>query len=358
MKTEVLKTELLQAIKSLSKLTTRKSLPILQCIEFRTNAYSSALTLTATDLDTTASITIPARVTEQGVCAIAATYLLFYLKELNNSTIEIESTYPDGVRILSGLNHRSTETPNPGDFPQELPHTESYVYAVREQVLKEMLTLGEPAKCLEKTKYAICGTLMSAKNNNLKSVTTNGKQLIIVEKQLDTANAEENNITVPNNTIEILQKLLRDTWNLVRVSVDTDKKRVSFSWSGICVSTKLIEENYPNYNQVIPIQTVAKFKLNVTELLRIVKGMFSNPSVTLTITRDLLTVTTLDRYETMRVDYQNDTSVTVILNKDYLVKPLEELKNTYITMELTDGQSAVAMRADNYTYVLMPVRKN
>lgn len=356
MKTEVLKTELLQAIKSLSKLTTRKSLPILQCVEFRTCA--SALTLTATNLDTTASITIPARVTEQGVCAIAATYLLFYLKELNDSTIEIESTYPDGVRILSGLNYRSTETPNPGDFPQELPHTESYSYCVREKVLKEMLTLGEPAKCSDKARYAICGTLMNAKDNKLKLVTTNGKQLITVEKQLDTTNAEQNNITVPNDTIEILQKLLRDTWNLVRVSVDTDRNRVSFSWSGICVSTKLIEGNYPNYNEVIPIQTVAKFKLNVTELLRIVKGMFSNPSVTLTITRDLLTVTTLDRYETMQVDYQSDTSVTVILNRDYLVKPLEELKNTHITMELTDEQSAVAMRTDYYTYVLMPVRKN
>ncbi len=358
MKIEVLKTELVQAVKALSKLTARAKLPILQCIEFRTSTYSSALTLTATDLDITLSITIPARVTFSGNCVIPSSFLLLYLKELNNSTVEIESTYPDGVRILSGLIYRSTETLDPNSFPKQLPNAESYVYAVREKVLKEMLTLSKHAKCSDKTRHAICGTLMSAKNHTLKLVTTNGMQLAIIEKELDTSNTEQNNVTIPNNTIETLEKLLQDTWNLVRVSVDTTGKQVGFSWSGIYLSTKLVEGNYPDYNQVIPIQTVAKFKLNKEELLRIIKRMFNATRITLTITQDTLTVSTLDRCETMMVYYPNNTTVTASVNPAFITELLKELEEVHVTMELTDEQSAVVMRTDSITSVFMPVRTN
>ncbi len=130
--------------------------------------------------------------------------------------------------------------------------------------------------------------------------------------------------------------------------------------------SKVVEGNYPNYQQVIPKETHQRLKLERELFLQcvhraqLVCSEKAN-SVKIKLTTNLLEITAQspdfgEAHESMAVAYSG-AEMQVAFNPAYLLDPLRALTKDEVFLELKDEVSpGVFKTLENFVCVIMPVR--
>lgn len=149
--------------------------------------------------------------------------------------------------------------------------------------------------------------------------------------------------------------------------INTDKDGSGLVDS-IYLYSKVVEGNYPNYQQVIPKETHQRIKLEREFLLQcihraaLVCSEKSN-SVKLKVSANLLEITAQspdfgESHESMAIGYSGP-EFQVAFNPTFLTDPLKALTQDEIFFELKDEVSpGVFKTLENFICVIMPVRLN
>jgi len=173
---------------------------------------------------------------------------------------------------------------------------------------------------------------------------------------------------VPTKAINELNRLLQPKGE---VTVKFSENQALFELKGesgysVVLITKLVEGNYPNYNQVIPAEATERVGLGREEFLQalrraeIMTSEKSN-SVKLTFSKNNLTITANtpevgEGRESIAVNYKGK-ELAIAFNPGYLMDPLKALENDEVFMELTDELSPGVIKINGpFLYVIMPMR--
>ncbi len=361
MKFKVNKDSLLNGIQVVQNVITAKStLPILSNILLE--SQSKDLRLTATDLDIGISCVIPVDILEQGAITIPSKRLGDIVKELPANDVIITVKKNNLIIIETENCQFKIMGLSKDEFPKLPEFKDKEVINIEQDILQEMLKLTSFAVSFDESRYILNGIFFKISKNNLVLVATDGKRLAIVEKKIQQTIEKDICFIVPIKTI---QELNRNLKNEGIVSLILGSNQILFDLGKIVIISRLIEGEFPDYQQVIPIVSDNKMRVERELFLLAVKraALLSTPdyqAVKLELFKNKLVLSKStpdvgESREEIPVEYQGK-EIVIGFNPGYLIEVIKNLQNNMIDFELTDSEKPGVIRITGYTYIVLPMR--
>lgn len=361
MKLKVEKEVLMNGIQTVQNVITSKAaLPILSNILIEANQGN--LRLTATDLDIGISCVIPVDTQEQGAITIPAKRFSDIIKELPSQGVEIATKKNNMVFIdAESCQFKIMGLPKE-EFPKLPEFKDKAVMRLEQAGLKKMLSLTSFAVSFDETRYILNGILFKISKNNLTLVATDGKRLAIMEKKINQSVDKDVSIIVPIKTIHELNRNLKEEGEL---SLILGTNQALFDLGSVVIISRLIEGEFPAYQQVVPPVTENKMRVSRDQFLLAIKraALLSTPdyqAVKLEVFKNKLVVSKStpdvgESREEVTVAYQGKEAV-IGFNPNYLIDVLKNLAEEDVELELSDSEKPGVIRIDGYVYIVLPMR--
>jgi DNA polymerase-3 subunit beta len=367
MKFTIAKEQLISGFQAVQNIvSTRTTLPILSNVLFR--ADENGLQLTATDLDVTVVCSVPAQVATPGAITLPAKRLASLVRELPASEIELELGEKQTCSIRAGSSFYKVNGLAPEEFPPLPQFQETRCVKAPQATLRNMLRRTSFAISTDESRYVLNGIFISVREDKITMVATDGRRLALAEEEV--ANPTQGQFIVPTKAINELNRLLQENGD---VEIRFTDNQASFNLKAeqgpaIVLISKLVEGNYPNYEQVIPKETKERIGLGREELLQALRRaeiMTSDKSnsVKLTFGKNNLAITAntpdvCEARESLAINYKG-AEISIAFNPTYLMDPLKALDNDEVFMELSDDLSPGLLKINGpFLYVIMPMRTN
>ncbi len=347
----------------------RTSLPILSQVFLEARA-PDRLELRATDLEIGLSRECPATVNAAGACTADARRLYEIVRALPPGLLTLESTLAQGLTVTQDKRRFRLLSLDPSEFPQLAPAGESVqTIALPAARLTELLDRTSFAVSPDDTRVNLHSLLFSGgPDDQVRCVASDGHRLAIIERPVPGLPADMVPILLPHKGLTEARRLLE--------LVKEDTVTIAFG-TGVAVLTvgsttlslRLVEGEFPDYEQVIPrththrlvvprtelVAALRRVMVLTTERARGVKCDIRTGTLTLSVnTPDLG-----EGSEELAIDYQG-AGLVVGFNGRYLldfcmaVEPAEQ-----VVMEFANETTPALFRIESdpqYRYVVMPMR--
>jgi DNA polymerase-3 subunit beta len=361
MKIKISKDVLLSTIQKVQSIvSTKTSLPILSNILLETK--KNFLKLNSTDLDIGISCEVPVETIEEGAITIPAKRFNDIIKELPSGEIIITVKKNNQIDI-EGLNCRFKLNGLPKDeFPKFPDFKDNEVIQIEQKKLKEMLNLTSFAVSHEESRYVLNGILLEINNNIIKTVATDGRRLAKIENKLINETKKDISIIIPTKAVHEIVKNLSDEGN---VSINFGANQILFDIQGVLIATRIIEGEFPNYNQVIPKPIQDKVFVDTKDLFSAIKraNLLATPdfqAIKFEIFSDKMVISKNtpdvgESREEIGIKYSG-VELVVGFNPVFLIDFLKNISKEEIGLEFVGEDKPVVIRIDNYLYLALPMR--
>jgi len=350
----------------------KAAMPILSNVLIE--AEKDQISLSTTNLDLGIRCKIKAEVKEGGSVTLPVKRLATIVRELPNADVTVDASANHQVKIASGGSNFKIMGIGAEEFPK-LPDTgndKSFTFEQGE--LATMLSNVAYAQSTDETRYILNGVYFNFKDGKVALVATDGRRLALVSKEVEVTAANTGAIILPAKTVAELLRLLGKGDKLkisfderrAAFQIDTDKDTDSGLTESVFLFSKVVEGNYPNYQQVIPKETHQRIKLERELFLQcvhraaLVTSEKSN-SVKVKLSANLLEVTASspdfgESHESMAISYTGP-ELQVAFNPQFVMDPLRALTKDEVFFEVKDEVSpGVFKTLESFVCVIMPVR--
>jgi DNA polymerase-3 subunit beta len=349
----------------------KAAMPILSNVLIE--AEKDSISLTTTNLDLGIRCKIKADVKEAGSITLPVKRLATIVRELPNVDVSFDSTSNHQVKIASGGSNFRIMGIGAEEFPKLPDSGDDKSYTLDQAELATMMGNVAYAQSTDETRYILNGVYFNFKEGKLALVATDGRRLALVSKDLAVPAASAGAIILPAKTVAELLRLLGKGEKLTiafnerraAFQIETGKESGGLTDS-IYLFSKVVEGNYPNYQQVIPKETHQRIKLERELFLQcvhraaLVTSEKSN-SVKIKLSSNLLEITASspdfgDAHESMAISYSGP-ELQVAFNPQFVMDPLRALTKDEVFFELKDEVSpGVFKTLESFVCVIMPVR--
>jgi DNA polymerase-3 subunit beta len=349
----------------------RNTMPILANVLLdASNKKSKTLTLAATDLEVGIRGSHPANVEVAGKVTVSAKKFYEIVRELPDEQVSLEVTANAYLEIRCGR-AQFTLAGNAADEYPTLPDFASGKTApVQALFLSEMIDRTMYAASADETRYNLNGVYFEQLKDagKVRMVATDGHRLAIVDRMLGTELAGlEPGVIIPRKGLAELKRLLDEE--------DADEVELGFEGNSglvrkgdVTLVMRLIEGEFPNYQQVIPKETnlhltvvveafsraLRRVALLSVERSRAIKFELSDGQLRLSSNNPDLG----DAQEELDVDYAGE-PITVAFNARYLMDALNSIKAKEVRLGFKDATSPAQLIPtddDDALAVVMPMR--
>ncbi|MFC6999279.1 DNA polymerase III subunit beta [Rufibacter roseus] len=371
MKFIVSSTALLKQLTSINGVVANNPVvPILENFLFEIN--DGVLTITASDLETSMMTEIHVEARENGRIAAPARILIDTLKNLPDQPVTFtidEETYTIEISSSNGRYKLSGE--NATDFPKVPVVRGGNAIEIPSNVLSRAINKTIFAVSNDELRPAMTGIFVQLNSGNITFVATDGHRLLRYRRN-DVSSENTTSIIIPKKAFNLLKSTLPSEATAVRVEFNTSN--AFFSFDNIRMICRLIDERYPDYENVIPVQNPNKLSIDRYDFLSSVKriSIYSNKTthqVRLRITGSELQISAED------LDFSNEASerltcqydgedMEIGFNAKFLTEMLNNMDSDEITLELsTPNRAGLLMPAtndedENILMLVMPVMLN
>ncbi len=258
-------------------LNTSNTLPILD--DFLFELQKDALMITASDLETTMSVTIPLdKAEDPGAVTIPAKILIDTLKTfsdipvqftINKETLGVEISAGEGKYKLSG--HKSDEFPT-------LPELEETVaISMDSDLLVSAINKTLFAAGNDELRPVMSGVFFELTPDDITCVATDAHKLVRY-RRTDFSATESASFIMPRKPLNQLKNILSASEGAV--SIDYNQTNVVFTFDNVKMICRLIDGKYPNYEAVIPTENPHKLTIDRASLLTSIRrvAIFANQS--------------------------------------------------------------------------------
>ena len=249
----------------------RNTMPILSNILLE--AKKEGAEIVATDLEIGMRGLYKATVLEAGGVTISARKLYEIIKELPEGEVELMSGDNNWTTIQAGKSQFKIVGQPSADFPA-LPAVEREGLTplagagLLELIRKTLFAAGD-----NDARYILNGLLVTLttteKKTLLRLVGTDGHRLAVAEHDVGKPGSKESpreiKAIIPKKAAQEMRRLLEEGEDSEPL-IGFTKNQMIFRKSGLLLTSRLMEGNYPNYQQVIPKESNKKIVVNRTEL--------------------------------------------------------------------------------------------
>ena len=336
-------------------ITTNPVVPILENFLFEIS--DSKLVVTASDLQTSMITQLEVEAKEEGNIAVPAKILLETLKNLPEQPVTFsidEETY--SIEISSDNGRYKLAGENATDFPKVPVVTDGYSVNMSSGVLASAINNSIFATSNDELRPAMTGVLLEMKDTSTTFVATDGHRLVRY-RRVDIAADMDNSVIIPRKALNLLKTTLPG--ENTNVNVEYNASNAYFKFDTISMICRLIDERFPDYQNVIPTDNENHMTINRMEILSSLRriAIYANKTthqVRLKITGSELQISAED------LDFSNEANerlscehdgedIEIGFNAKFLIEMLNNLDSTEITMLLS---------APNRAGLILPKDKN
>jgi DNA polymerase-3 subunit beta len=351
-------------------ITTNPVVPILENFLFEID--KSNLTVTASDLQTSMITELNVESKEKGNIAVPARILLDTLKNLPDQPVTFsvdESTY--SIEISSDNGRYKLSGENATDFPKVPSVSNDFSASVSSEVLAKALSNTIFATSSDELRPAMTGVYVNLSDKSTTFVATDGHRLVRY-RRTDVKSENGNAIIIPRKALNLLKATLPS--ENTDVSIDFNLSNAFFRFGSIRMICRLIDERFPDYENVIPSSASIKMTISRTDFLSSLKriSIYANKTthqVRLKITGSELQVSAED------LDFSNEANerlscehegedIEIGFNAKFLIEMLSNIDTEQIRLNMSAANKAgVILPADkskeeDILMLVMPVMLN
>src|SRR3990172_3403043 len=342
---------------------TKRSLPILSHLLLE--ASSNRLSIFGTDLDVGVRKGVDGEVIKEGSIALSARKLYEIIRELPATTVELNADADLTATITCGKSEFRMKGLPRDDFPSMREPKEGGILLER-RLFRDMIRRTLFAVSSDQTRYTLNGILFRATPKDVRMVATDGHRLAISTVETDvTKDSGPIEAIIPRKAAAEMLKLLRDEPG--EIEIETSENHLLLSSDQTLIDSRLIEGQFPNYEQVIPTTATKQVTLDREAFLaglRRTSTILGERTVPTTMElkpgKLLLSCVNLDlgeARERLDVEYPHE-ELTVGFNARYILDFLSVAEGEQVTIQLQDSLSPALFRAKDdksYSCVIMPM---
>jgi len=364
MKFKIMRSAFLEGLKAVQNIVAGKgSLPILQNVMLEANGKT--LKMTTTDIDISILSETECTVSEQGVTTLPVKLLFNSIAKVAEGEIEVEVDAKERATIVAGSTKLKLAGMPESEFPRLPKDEEAFEYKIEQNAFKEMLRKVSYAASQDDTRRTLKGVLMSFKDEKMTLVATDGRRLALIEKEYEFAKSAEKDIVLPSKAVIELQRSLGTEGD---ISIFVQQSQICFKLGTTTIFSKMMDDAYPNYRQVIPNETSEHVEVDRQLLLNAldrvsVMTMDEAHSTKLIFSNGKLTVTSAasdigEAKDDVPIKYAGET-IEIMFNPSYVMDPLKAIDDDEVSINLNNGHSPAVIKCSlPFIYVLMPLRIN
>jgi DNA polymerase-3 subunit beta len=336
-------------------ITTNPVVPILENFLFELDKGS--LTVTASDLQTSMITDLQVESKEKGSIAVPARILLDTLKNLPEQPVTFsidESTY--SIEIISDNGRYKLSGENATDFPKVPSVSNDFSADISSEVLARAINNTIFATSNDELRPAMTGVYVNLGESNSTFVATDGHRLVRY-RRADVKSSNGSSIIIPRKALNLLKATLPSENSAVSVSFNLSN--AYFMFGNLRMICRLIDERFPDYDNVIPSQNNITMSIERSDLLGALKriSIYANKTthqVRLKITGSELQISAEDldfsneANERLSCDHEGE-DIEIGFNAKFLVEMLSNMDSPKIKL---------TMSAPNKAGVILPAENN
>jgi len=359
------KEELLNAVQIVQRAVSMKNpLPILSGIKFE--AGEGRVVISATDLELGISCSFPAEVIEPGKAVLPAKVITELIRRVPDVTIFFKSDPLNGsVTVQYGQSEANINGFPVEEFPDfSLPEGD-LKFSLPASAMKEVIMQVVYATAKDENRPLYTGVLFEIINSEVNVVATDTHRLAWRRILLENIGDFNKNLIIPGKTLNELTRITGAADGQLKITVA--ENQVVFNLGNVCLISRLIGGNFPNYRQVIPKEYIAKIRLKARDLAEAAERAAlltreGSPVIKINISDNVLVVsvnTEAGRVREEMLVSQEGENLQFAFNARYLNDALKAIDTEEVVMEFTGPLSPVILKPAgeiDYISLLLPVR--
>ena len=346
----------------------RTTIPILANVLLE--SAQDGVTIAATDQEVGVRRRCEAKVNRKGSLTTGASKLYEIVRECSEGPLSIHSLENNWIDVASGNSRFKLVGLDPKEFPAmpSAPAAGSQESTlVPCALLREMIERTLFAVSVDETRLNLGGIFVERPEaGKLRMVATDGHRLSLITRSVESA-AAGSGVIIPRKGVAEVSKI-----------IETGDEPVSISLAGgvahatrgaVELSMRLVEGEFPDYNQVVPQRSERRMLVGVEPLLAALRRVSIVSSertrgVKLQLTAGKLEISSInpdlgEASEELAVEFEGE-GLSIGFNAKYLIDVLGVLEpSRQIEVGFNDEVSPGLLRCEgdnDYLYVVMPMR--
>jgi DNA polymerase-3 subunit beta len=360
----------------------KTTLPILSHILMQWDKNS--LYLTGTDLETGIREELSATILQEGKASISAKKLYEIVRELPDETIHIQKKENHWITLQCGKSIFNIAGLDPDEFPSLPGYQDKYFSKISTHLMREMIEKTVYAASNEESRYHLNGVLFIQKKQDsgpsgagqggqeiLRMVATDGHRLSLIDRESPTIRGIEKGIIMPKKGVLEIKKIMGDRDGEEEMEIYFDQTHGFFKMGKSLMVIRLIDGEFPEYEQVIPKGNDKKLVMEKEKIygcLRRVSTMASErvEGVKFSLRKNSVELSSYhqdfgDAKEEVELVYEG-VPIEIGFNARYLMEALNVIDTGEIVIELKDeGNPGIikplsSIEPSNQFCIIMPMR--
>ncbi len=346
--------------------SSRSTLPVLANVLLRTE--DAGLKLTATNLEIGITAWVPGKIDTEGTLTVPARLFNDLVAGLPaGERIDLEA---DGntLRIKAGRYQTQLRGIDAEEFPVIPSPGERPTTRVGQKELKRALSEVVFAAATDEARPILTGVLTRLSGDKLTHAAADNYRIAVRSLPiLDPV--EDTSLVVPARSYAELMRVLTDTDDPVDIMLASSKSQILFHVEGVDIVSRLIDGQFPNYQQVLPSSHSTRAVVERDELLKAVRISALIASSAANVIRmrlgeegtgviSIAAAADVGEAQTeVEAAVEGDT-VQISFNARYLQEALQNLDQDQLALEFSGPLSPGVLRPtadEDYVHVIMPV---
>jgi DNA polymerase-3 subunit beta len=341
-------------------LSSRSAVQVLSGIHLQ--GEDGKLTLAATDMEVSLRASVAGDVTGDGAVVVPGRLLADLVRLLPDASVTLSYDEGDGVlAVTSGSYASKVNVFSAEDFPR-LPSLDVSLHTVAALALLGTIDKVARAASRDESRPVLTGILVRFEGDRLTMAATDSYRLSVKETALGESGPELDAI-IPARA---LQELARLASGAETVTLGVHENHVIFGVGDVWLTSRRIDGQFPNYNQLLP----ETFEIEVTTprepLLEVVRRASvmaqRNSPLRLRFAEGELSVSAQtqdvgEARESLEIEYAGD-PLEIGFNPDFLRDGLEAVAGETVLLRLINPlrPGLLAAPDESFWYLIMPIR--
>ncbi|MGZ8436964.1 MAG: DNA polymerase III subunit beta [Candidatus Limnocylindrales bacterium] len=369
MKLSVMQENLARGLSVVSRaVSNRSTLPVLANVLLKTE--DAGLKLTATNLEIGITYWVPGKIESDGATTVPAKLLTDLVNSLPaGDRVDLTLQAGDTLHLRCGRFETHVKGIDADEFPAIGAAGERPTTRIAQSALRQALAETVFAAASDEARPILTGVLARFEGDQLTLAAADNYRIAV--KTIPILDAvPETSVVIPARALVELARVLADVEDPVEIVLAAGHNQVMFHLDGIDLVSRLIDGQFPNYQQVVPQTHTTRAVLDREELLRAVRpaaliahesanivklqiGADGEPGITVSASAEVG-----DHVGQVEATVEGD-GTTIAFNARYLADVLTNVSADQFALELNGPLSPGVFKPlgdDHYIHVVMPVR--
>jgi DNA polymerase-3 subunit beta len=348
--------------------SSRSTLPVLANVLLKTE--DAGLKLTATNLEIGVTYWVPGKIDQDGATTVPAKLLTDLVNSLpSGDRVDLEVGPGEVLHVQAGRFQSHLKGIDADEFPAIGTGGDRPTTRIAQNILRKALAETTFAAASDEARPILTGVLAKFEGNELTLAAADNYRIAVKTVPILDA-VPETSVVIPARALVELARVLADVDDPVEVVIAQGRNQVLFHIDGVDLVSRLIDGQFPNYQQVMPQTHATRAIIDREELLRAVRpaALIAHESaniVKLQIGDDSEAGITVsanaevgDHVGQVEAAVEGD-GTTIAFNARYLADVLTNVTAEQFALELNGPLSPGVFKPvgdDRYVHVVMPVR--